>query len=170
MKRLICASLLFAVGCASVESTQAPVTGELENPVMVADHHEGGDDDLIGIQKWIPGIFSDLFDILEADIGGDYGFGAHLYFTNFARVGLFDYADFGLVGIESSIFEGEYVNPLVDNRWKRESVDLWEEAPILDLRARFGIGVGVYVGLYTWEIVDFVSSVVGFGYWSLDED
>jgi hypothetical protein len=169
MKRLICATLLCAVGCASVESTQPPVQGELVGQSALMDHHEGGDD-LVGIQKWIPGIFEDLWDTLDADIGGDYGFGAHVYFTNFARVGIFDYADFGLVGIESSIFEGQYVNPIVDERWARESVDVWEEAPILDLRARFGIGVGVYLALHTWEVVDLASSIIGFGYWSLDDD
>ncbi|RKY17986.1 MAG: hypothetical protein DRQ55_14475 [Planctomycetota bacterium] len=170
MKRLICACLLFAVGCASVENSQPPVMLELDSAEASAQEHVDDPTKPHGIQTWIPGIFSNLFDIFDADIGGDYGFGVHLYATNFARVGLFDYADFGVVGIESSIFEGEYVNPLVDERWSRDSDDRWDEAPILDLRARFGIGVGVYFGFYTWEVFDFASSIVGFGYWSLDDD
>ena len=31
-------------------------------------------------------------------------------------------------------------------------------------------GIGGHVTVHTWQILDFVSSVIGFGYWSLDDD
>lgn len=169
MQRILCATLLLAAGCASVGSTQPPASGEpILTPAVVDEAAPAAAS--TDIRDWIPGIFSDLWDTVDADFGGDFGFGAHLYFTNFARVGIFDYQDFGLVGIESSIFHGKYVDPRYDTRWKRESIDYCNQGPALDLRARFGVGVGGSLELRTWEVLDLVTSIVGVGYWSMDND
>lgn len=155
MKRFVCIGLLVVTGCAStnslpVEATAAPA------PVVVVD--EGGDD-LVGIQTWIPGIFYDLYDIFDAHIGSGYGFGVHVKATELARVGIFDHADFSVLGIDKGIFNGEYTVPPMNQK-----EDVWV------LSAKFGIGFGAGFQADIWEVIDFVSSVVGFGYWSLDED
>lgn len=155
MKRFVCIGLLVVTGCAStnslpVEASAAPA------PVVAVD--EGGDD-LVGIQTWIPGIFYDLFEIFDADIGAGYGFGMHAQLTELARIGVFDHADFSVLGIDKGIFNGEYTVPPMN---QKENV--WV------VSAKFGIGFGMGFQADIWEVVDFVSSVVGFGYWSFDED
>jgi hypothetical protein len=139
------ASLLCFVGCASVQ-TMTPNVESL--PVVMA---EDGEADLVGIQTWIPGIFEDLFETIDADIGTGYGFGAHFALTNFARVGIFDHADFGIVGIERPIFEGTWVCPLDVPAGEG---DLWDSASALDLSAKFGVGFGMSLELHTWEVID----------------
>ena len=41
---------------------------------------------------------------------------------------------------------------------------------ILDMSAKFGMGFGAGFTLHTWELIDTLSTIVGFGYWSLDGD
>lgn len=144
MKRLLCAALLCAVGCVS-----APVGPAAE------EQKEGC------IRNWIPGIFADLYETVDGHIGMDYGFGAHLKLTDLARIGIFDYSDFTLVGLESGIFHGHYNFPDMDPRGKNGS---W------DLTAKLGVGLGASAAIHTWEVVDLLSSIVGLGYWSLNED
>ena len=158
MKRFVAMGLLVvAAGCAN--TAHLPVAAEAAPaPVVAVDDHEG-DDDAIGIQTWIPGIFYDLYDIFDADIGSGYGFGAHIHATELARVGIFDHADFSLLGIDKGIFMGEYTVPPMNQK---------EEVWVLG--AKFGVGFGAGFSADIWEMIDFVSSVVGFGYWSLDED
>ena len=157
MKRFVCIGLLVATGCAGtanlpVEAATAPM------PVVAVDHHDGVDD-MVGIQTWIPGIFADLWEIFDADIGAGYGFGAHIHATELARLGIFDHSDFSLLGIDKGIFNGEYTLPPMNQK---------EEVWVLG--AKFGVGFGAGFSADIWEMIDFVSSVVGFGYWSFDED
>lgn len=148
MKRFLCVALLCAVGCSS-----APTASE---PVTLDDHNKE-----TGIQVWIPGFFADLWETVDARIGMDYGFGAHLKVTDLARIGILDYSDFSLIGIESGIFKGHWQFPNMDPTAAQHS---W------DLSAKVAVGLGAEATLHTWEVVDALSSLVGFGYWSLDND
>ncbi|MHC5209811.1 MAG: hypothetical protein ACYTG2_03740 [Planctomycetota bacterium] len=147
MKRLFCVALLCAVGCSSAAVVEpTPLNGD----------HEG-----VGIQKWIPGAFDDLWEVMDARIGLDYGFGGHVKLTDLARIGIFDHSDFSLVGIERDIFYGE---------WNFPDLQAWNNNGSWDLGVKFGVGLGMEGTLHTWELIDFFSSVIGFGYWSLDDD
>ena len=147
MKRLLCIALLSAVGCTSV-----PTAPEAAAAPAAKEH---------SWQVWIPGFFADLWETVDARIAMDYGFGAHVKFTDLARLGIFDYSDFSLVGIESGIFKGEYHFPNMDPTTKNGS---W------DLSMKLGMGLGAEATLHTWEVVDALSSLVGLGYWSLNDD
>ena len=144
MKRLLCAVLLCAVGCVSTPASPA---------------QDGKKD--TDIRDWIPGIFADLYETVDGHIGMDYGFGAHLKLTDLARIGIFDYSDFAFFGIESGIFHGHYNFP---------DLRAWENNGSWDLSAKIGVGLGASASIHTWEVIDFISSVVGLGYWSLDKD
>lgn len=148
MKHFLCVALLCAVGCSSTPVASAPATLD-------------GNGKEHGLQVWVPGFFADLWETVDARIGMDYGFGAHLKFTDLARVGILDYSDFALIGIESGIFKGNYNFPNMDPTTKNGS---W------DLSAKLGIGLGAEATLHTWEVVDALSSLVGLGYWSLNDD
>ena len=159
--KLLCMALLCTAGCAG--TMQAPPMIHGEAPAL-AVQDDGGPP---GIQGWIPGIFDDLWDILSINLGSGYGAGAHVQATNLARIGIGEYADFGLLGVESDIFYGEWHNPVMLENEEGEqaySSDVW------DIGVRAGVGIGGHVTVHTWQIIDFVSSVIGFGYWSLDDD
>jgi hypothetical protein len=146
MKRLFCVALLCAVGCTSVPTSEpAPLNG----------------DDAHGIREWIPGACADLWETMDARIGLDYGFGAHIKITDLARIGIFDYSDFSLVGVDRGIFYGN---------WNFPDMKAWNNNGSWDFAFKFGIGLGMEGSLHTWELIDFFSSVVGLGYWSLDDD
>ena len=166
MKKLLCMALLCtAVGCAGTK--EAPLNYSAEAPSLPAIAAQDGEKEAPGIQGWIPAIFSNLWDVLSINIGTGYGAGAHVQLTNLARVGIGEYADFGLIGVESDVFYGEWHNPLYLEGEDGEHIysqDVW------DIGARFGIGFGGYFMIHTAEIVDWVSTVIGFGYWSLNED
>jgi hypothetical protein len=157
MKRLFCVALLCAVGCTSVPVAE-PAPAVVDPAPVVAvngDHNEPG------LARWIPGIFADLWEVLDARIGLDYGLGAHLKFTDLARIGIFDYSDFSLIGVDSEIFHGEYTFP---------DMAAWTKNGSWDFSAAFGVGLGAEFAFHTWEFFDFVSSIVGLGYWSLNDD
>ena len=141
MKRLLCVALLCAVGCSSAPTAEPAKDGTIRN--------------------WIPGIFADVWDTFEARVGVDYGFGAHMKFTNLARVGIFDYSDFSLLGFDSGVFNGDYVFP---------DFNPTHPGGAWDLSAKVGVGFGAEATLHTWEIVDLASSIIGLGYWSLEND
>ena len=71
MKRFVCIALLSAVGCTSVP-TAPPTTPPAPTAPAAKEH---------GIQVWIPNFFADLWETVDARIGMDYGFGAHLKLT-----------------------------------------------------------------------------------------
>src|SRR5262245_23477823 len=147
MKRFLSVALLCcAAGCASAPTNTAPAAPE-------AKEH--------GLQVWIPNVFADLWETFDARIGMDYGFGAHLKLTDLARIGIFDYSDFMFFGITSGIFKLQYPFP---------NMAAWNQNGSWDLSAKVGVGLGAEATLHTWEVVDFVSSVVGLGFWSLDDD
>jgi hypothetical protein len=141
MKRLLCVALLCAVGCSSAPTAEPAKDGTIRN--------------------WIPGIFADLYDTVDARIGLDYGFGAWVKFTDLAHVGIFDYSNFGFFGFDSGIFHGRYELPNMDPTSKNGS---W------DLSGKIGVGLGAEATLHTWEVFDLASSIVGLGYWSLNDD
>jgi hypothetical protein len=146
MKRQFCIALLCAVGCTSAPVVEpAPLNGEHEH----------------GLQTWIPGAFADFWEVMDARIGLDYGFGAHIKLTDLARIGIFDYSDFSLVGVESGIFYGQYAFP---------DLTAWNNNGSWDLAFKLGVGLGMEASLHTWEFVDFLSSLVCLGYWSFDDD
>lgn len=160
--KLLCMALLCTAGCAGTMQATPTIHGEA--PALAVQDAKAGPP---GIQGWIPGIFDDMWDTVSVNIGTGYGAGAHIQITNLARVGIGDYADFGLVGVGSGIFHGNWVNPfhVADANGKEAySSTIW------DAGARVGVGFGAYLTLHTWQVVDLVSSIVGFGYWSLDED
>src|SRR5690242_15754660 len=98
MKRLLSVALLCAVGCSSVPATpttKAPAAGEKEH----------------GLQVWVPNFFADLWETFDARIGMDYGFGAHIKLTDLAKIGIFDYSDFSLIGVDKGIFHGQWAFP-----------------------------------------------------------
>ena len=145
MKRFLCIALLCAVGCSAVPT--APTNYALQ------------DDEGTGIQYWIPAIFYNLWETVDANIGWDYGFGAHLKLTELARVGILDYSDFNVLGFTKNIFFGEWEVPPMNQR-----------GAVWDLSATVGIGLGASATIHVWEVVDLISVIVGFGYWSFDKD
>jgi hypothetical protein len=147
MKRLFCVALLLcAVGCSSTPAIEpAPQEAPQEK----------------GWRNWIPGAFADLWEVMDARIGIDYGFGAHVKLTDLARIGIFDYSDFSLVGVESGIFHGHYNFP---------NLEAWKKNGSWDLGIKLGVGLGVEASLHTWEFIDFLSSAVCLGYWSFNDD
>jgi hypothetical protein len=160
--KLLCMALLCTAGCAG--TMQAPPTMIHGEAPALAVQDEGGPP---GIQGWIPGIFDDAWDILSINLGSGYGAGVHLQATNLLRVGIGEYADFGLLGLESDVFYGHWHCPLYLENEEGEEVYM---SQVWDFGARFGVGIGGHVTVHTWQILDFVSSVIGFGYWSLDND
>jgi hypothetical protein len=157
MKRVLCVALLCAAGCASVP-TSAPATVPVDAP-SAAVMQDGGKER--GWQVWIPHFFADLWEIFDARIGMDYGFGAHIKVTDLARLGIFDYSDFSLIGVESDIFKGGYHFPNMDPTTKNGS---W------DLAIKLGVGLGAEASLHTWEIIDCLCTLVTAGYWSPNMD
>ncbi len=148
MKRFLCVALLCAVGCASVPNATETAYGD-----------NGKEQSW---QTWIPGFFADLWETVDARVAMDYNFGAHLKATDLARVGMFDYSDFSVLGIESGIFNGDWVFPNMDPTTKNGS---W------DLGMKFGMGLGAEATLHTWEVVDALSQLVGgWAGWSLNGD
>jgi len=148
MKRLLSVALLCAVaaGCAS-----APVA----QPVAGNDAHAKG------IQNWIPASFADLWEIGDARIGIDYGFGASLKLTDLFRLGIIDYSEFSVLGVDKGIFHGEYAIP---------NLKAWERNGSWDLSAKIGVGLGAEATLHTWEVVDFASTLLTLNYWSFNDD
>ncbi len=151
MRHLLCVALLCAVGCSSI-----PATSSLNTAAPASESEQG-------LRQWIPGIFEDAWEVVDARIGMDYGFGAHFKFTDLARVGIFDYAEFDVLGFDKGIFHGKYSLPSMDpmNPAKNSS---W------DVSAKLAIGLGAEATVHAWELVDLASSIVGFGYWSLNQD
>ena len=98
MKRLLCVALLCAAGCASVPTSAPTSLPAGAPPTALADSAKEH-----GWQVWIPHFFADLWETFDARIGMDYGFGAHIKLTDLARLGIFDYSDFTLIGVESDI-------------------------------------------------------------------
>jgi hypothetical protein len=147
MKRFLCVALLCAVGCTSVPTATEP-------PFSAAKEEN--------IQVWIPNFFADLWETVDARIAMDYGFGAHVKLTDLARVGIFDYSDFALLGTGAgTFFKGEYDFPNMDPTTKNGS---W------DLSIKVGVGLGAEATLHTWEVVDALSTLVTAGYWSFNHD
>lgn len=162
-RALLGVSLLLCVGCAGVQTVQPMADSSLPTTsVAFADEEEDHDKNFL---NWIPNIFYDLWDTIDADIGAGYGFGMHLKVTNFLRVGVFDYSDFGVLGVEREIWEGVWIPP-----WEPADAEPGDLDAILDLSAQFGIGFGAGFTLHTWQVVDLLSTIVGFGYWSLEND
>jgi hypothetical protein len=151
MKRFLCIALLSAVGCTSVPTASEPAAPAPTAPA--AKEH--------GLQVWIPNFFADLWETVDARIGMDYGFGAAVKLTDLARIGIFDYSDFALIGIEADIFKGEYHFP---------NLAAWQKNGSWDLSAKLGVGLGAEAHIHTWEIVDAVSSLVCLGFWSFNDD
>ncbi len=161
-------ALLCTVACAGTRHTAPTTLSNEALPLPVMAHDEVAvDDGPPGITGWVPAIFSNLWDILSMDLGSDYGAGVHVQATNLARIGIGEYADFGLLGIESDVFKCRWHCPL-----KVERSDHTHEydSAVWDVGVHFGVGIGGYVMVHTAEIVDWVSVVIGFGYWSLKGD
>jgi hypothetical protein len=150
MKRLLSVALLSAVvaGCASVPA--APPAAAVQNS------HAG-----TGWRDWIPATFADIYQTLDARIGMDYGFGANLKVTDLARIGIFDYSEFSLIGVDKGIFHGQYQFP---------NIKAWENNGSWDLALKIGVGLGAEASLHTWEIIDAISTFVTLNYWSFDGD
>jgi len=155
MNQLLCVALLCAAGCAGTETVAT--SSPLVEPVapVVEDEGEGG------IQEWIPNIFADLWETLYVNIGADYGWGVHVQATDLIQIGIFDYSDFNVLGVDKGIFYGEWTCPFTER-------DDWRDG--LDLSAELGVGFGMGFRARLWEFVDLLSTIVGFGYWSLDGD
>lgn len=154
--RLLCVALLCAVGCAGTNT--ATTTSPLVEPVAPAMHH-GGDG---GIENWIPNIFADLWETMSLHLGDEYGWGLHVQATDLFQVGIFDYSDFSVLGVESDIFHGEWACPFTEREDWRDGFDFSAKVGLGD----FGLGFRARL----WEFVDLLSTIVGFGYWSLDGD
>lgn len=154
MKHLICVALLCAVGCSAVPaapSTAPPEPTAASVPLAGEGHHDRG------IQAWIPGIFTNLWDTFDARIGMDYGFGAHVKMTDLARIGIFDYSDFSLLGFDRDIFYGQWNFP------HREG---WHVQTSYDLAFKVGVGLGAEAAVHPYEIVDWLCWTFTAGYWS----
>jgi hypothetical protein len=143
MRLFLCVALLCAVGCSSVPA--ANMEGDQE----------------LGLAHWIPETFSDLWDCFDGNVGLDYGFGAHFKMTEMFRLGIFDYSDFSLLGFTATTFDGvsEPVN-----------MEAWNNNGAWDLSAKFGMGLGGMARVNTWEIFDFISTLVTLNFFSFDED
>lgn len=148
MKRLLSVALLcaVAVGCATTPVAQ-PVAGSEAQAK--------------GIQNWIPASFADLWEIGDANIGTGYGFGASVKVTDLARIGIIDYSEFSVLGVDKGIFHLEYALP---------DMAAWKNNGSWDLSAKIGIGLGADATLHTWEVVDFASTLLTLNYWSFDDD
>ena len=157
MKRLLCVALLCAVGCASAP-TSAPVSLPAGAPPPA--YADGGAKEH-GWQVWIPHFFADLWECFDARIGMDYGFGAHIKLTDLARLGIFDYSDFSLIGVESDIFKGGYHFP---------NLAAWNKNGSWDLSVKIGVGLGAEATIHTWEIIDAISTLVTLDYYSFNGD
>jgi len=155
MKRLLCVALLCAVGCASVPTSAPTSLPAGAPPTALAEGKEHG------IQVWIPNFFADLWEIFDARIGMDYGFGAHIKLTDLARLGIFDYSDFTLIGVESDIFKGGYHFP---------NLEAWNKNGSWDLSIKLGVGLGAEATIHTWEIIDAISTLVTLDYASFNGD
>jgi hypothetical protein len=153
MRHLICVVLLCAVGCSAVPA--APPAAPTVEPTATAVVN--GDHATTGWQAWIPGIFTNLWDTFDARIGMDYGFGAHVKVTDLARIGIFDYSDFSLLGVDRDIFYGEWHWP------HREG---WHVQTSYDLAFKVGLGLGAEASLHTYELVDWLCWTVTLGYYS----
>ena len=145
MRVFLCVALLCAVGCSSVATEQTQ--GEQRR----------------GIQYWIPETIDDICDVMDANIGLDYGFGAHIKFTDLARIGIFDYADFALIGFDSQIFDGVYAGVNMA-AWSPAGLNSWQ------LQGKIGAGLGAMLMLDPWEFVDLISTFVTLNYFSFDDD
>jgi len=160
--KLLCMALLCTVGCAGTKNAP-PTMIHSEAPAFAVQDEEGAP----GIQGWIPGIFDDLWDTISINIGSGYGAGAHVQLTNLARIGIGEYADFGLLGVEADVFYGNWHCPVELENEEGESAyshDVW------DIGTRFGVGVGAHFTLHTQQVLDLVTSIIGFGYWSWNGD
>ena len=151
MKRFLCVALLCAVGCTSVPTASAP-TASLPAAPAAKEH---------GIQVWIPNFFADLWESFDARIGMDYGFGAHIKVTDLARIGIFDYSDFSLLGVDKGIFKWEYSVP---------DLQAWHKNNSWDLSVKVGVGLGAEATLHTWELIDAISTLVTLDYYSFNGD
>jgi len=156
-------ALLCTAGCAVTPPAATPPAGSLPLPVIAQDEVVV-DEGPPGIAGWIPAIFHNLWDVLSIDLGSNYGAGVHVQATNLARIGIGEYADFGLLGVEGDIFQGRWHCPL---KVEQDDGSSHYDSAVWDVGVHFGIGFGGYVMVHTAEIVDWVSVVVGFGYWSL---
>jgi hypothetical protein len=154
MRLLICVALLCAVGCSAVPVAEpaATVAAPETAPVANGEHDHG-------IQAWVPGIFSNLWDTFDARIGMDYGFGAHVKLTDLARFGIFDYSDFSLLGLDREIFYG---------KWNWPHREGWHVHTSYDLSFKVGVGLGADAALHTYEVVDWLAWTFSLGYWDLD--
>ena len=160
MRHLICVALLCAVGCSAVPGAApaappaAPTVAQVVAQEAPTPHEEGW-------QAWIPGIFTNLWDTFDARIGMDYGFGAHLKLTDLARIGIFDYSDFSLFGIDQDLFYGE-------THWPHR--EGWHMQTSYDLAFKVGIGLGAEAALHPYEIVDWLCWTFTAGYYSPSTD
>jgi hypothetical protein len=154
MKRFLCVALLCAVGCTSVPTNSAPAASPTTAPAAAAAKEHGW-------QVWIPAFFADLWESFDARIGMDYGFGAHLKVTDLARIGIFDYSDFSLIGVDKGIFKGEYAFP---------DLRAWNKNGSWDLSVKVGVGLGAEATLHTEELIDAITTLVTLDYWSLNDD
>jgi hypothetical protein len=154
MRHLICVALLCVVGCSAVPAAPpaAPAAALASAPVVNGEHEKG-------IQAWIPGIFTNLWDTFDARLGVDYGFGAHLKVTDLARIGIFDYSDFSLLGFDRDIFYGH---------WNWPHKDGWHLQTSYDLAFKVGVGFGFEAALHTYEVVDWLCWTLSLGYLDLN--
>ena len=154
MRHLICVALLVAVGCSAVPAAEpTPPAEEPASAPAVNGEHD------MGIQAWIPGIFTNLWDTFDARIGMDYGFGAHLQVTDLARIGIFEYSDFTLLGFDRDIF---YF------RWNWPCKEGWQMQTSYDLAFKVGVGLGAEASLHTYEVVDWLCWTFSLGYFDLN--
>ena len=155
MRYLIGVALLCAVGCSAVPAaapTPSPATEPASAPVVNGDHDKG-------IQAWIPGIFNNFWDTFDARIGMDYPFGAHLKVTDLARIGIFDYSDFSLLGFDRDIF---YLH------WNWPYREGWHVQTAYDLSVKLGMGLGAEATLHTYEVADWICWTLSLGYFDLN--
>ena len=145
MRIFLCVALAFAVGCSAVPAsdTPAPAAG-------------------LDFQGWIPGIFADAWECADANVGLDYKFGAHMKMTDWARVGVFDYADFSALGIGTGALQGEFGGFLSGFN---SGSDWW------DMSMTLGAGMGASGTIHTWQVLDLASSVYfGWTGWTIAND
>lgn len=143
MRLFLCVALLCAVGCSAVPATN--MAGEQR----------------MGLQYWLPETADDLWDLFDANVGMDYGFGAHFKATDLFRVGIFDYADLSLLGFGGGVFDGS-APPI--------NMQAWENNGAWDLSAKLGMGLGGMARVNTWEFFDLISTFVSLNHFSFDED
>ena len=157
MRLLICVALLCGLGCSAVPvAPAAPAAEPVATPAMAPVEQDGTMHDH-GWQAWIPGIFNNLWETFDARIGMDYGFGAHLKVTDLARIGIFDYSDFSLLGFDRDIFYG---------RWNWPHREGWHLESSYDLAFKVGVGLGAEAAIHPYEIVDWLCWTFTLGYYS----